>query len=979
MSRLTLLLGALLLCVVPAEARREPRICGTHELKARQEHRLHATSLRSGIKRQRATTAAVVRPDIGDVAVIDDSDGVISRRNPFTMGQRTLRFAPASQAARSYRFTAGADSFDSTVLAAGRKMTLADDATVLVSLPFPFPFFGKTYNELYVNSDGNVSFGSGDPGVTDRSLGRFLASAPRIAALFTDLDPSRTAGEGGIYTTAGNGTFTITWLQVPEYSDFGTGRRQTFQIRLFASGAIEIAWSDVQIAEAVVGLSTGALQSELTLVSFGTTVSGEYSGTLAEFFTSSETVDIFAAAQRFYRNHEDSYDYLVFFNNLGIQADPGSAVAYEVTVRNDRSGFGDRQTNVGSEAGSGRRLQALINMGTFDDYPGDPDGQVALRLPSPDTPKTVMAHEAGHLFLAYASVRDDEGPTEFPMVGHQGAHWSLTFNSEASLLEGERIRDNGAGANPRFTTVAAVEGFSPLDQYLMGFRAAEEVPDTFYVAAASSTAPRYLPQVGVGFNGQRRDVRIADVIAEVGRRVPDYTVSQRRFRFAFVLITGSGREVPAEDLARMERYRQAFEQFYSRAASGRAVADASLKRALAVSAWPATGVAAGASGVPVRIETEAPVSTNLTLLVRNSAGVAEASAVSVTIPAGQSVTTFTLRGVRAGAETIVVEPADPRYETGEFKGGVTDGPARVLQVVSGNGQAAIGGVVLRDAIRVRLTDANGLPYPGVEMSASVAGGGSVDAASRITDPAGYAEFRWTPGTQGAQVLSISAPGIPAPAVVTALSRPAVSAGGVVNAASFTAGVVPGGIATVFGASLGSEVNSTQVLVNGLAAQVFYASTGQINFLVPQNVVPGSTAELVIANVAGRSEIVRAPVQEVQPGIFFDPPTGYGAITLAGTGQVTQVLPARRGEVVEIYATGLGGTSATSGGLQATRVMPTVTIGGSTAEVLFSGLAPGFPGLYQVNARIPAGIGTGTQVVTMTAGGQRSNDVRIEVR
>ena len=70
------------------------------------------------------------------------------------------------------------------------------------------------------------------------------------------------------------------------------------------------------------------------------------------------------------------------------------------------------------------------------------------------------------------------------MLGYQSAHWNFLFNSEASLLEGNRIQDNGAGVSPRFQTTATVEGYSPLDQYLMGFRSAQDVPPTFYVANA---------------------------------------------------------------------------------------------------------------------------------------------------------------------------------------------------------------------------------------------------------------------------------------------------------------------------------------------------------------------------------------------------------------------------------------------------------------------------------------------------------------
>jgi uncharacterized protein (TIGR03437 family) len=49
-------------------------------------------------------------------------------------------------------------------------------------------------------------------------------------------------------------------------------------------------------------------------------------------------------------------------------------------------------------------------------------------------------------------------------------------------------------------------------------------------------------------------------------------------------------------------------------------------------------------------------------------------------------------------------------------------------------------------------------------------------------------------------------------------------------------------------------------------------------------------------------------------------------------------------------------------------MPTITIGGQLATVGFSGLAPGFADLYQVNATVPTGIGTGAQTVTCSIGG-----------
>ena len=97
-------------------------------------------------------------------------------------------------------------------------------------------------------------------------------------------------------------------------------------------------------------------------------------------------------------------------------------------------------------------------------------------------------------------------------------------------------------------------------------------------------------------------------------------------------------------------------------------------------------------------------------------------------------------------------------------------------------------------------------------------------------------------------------------------------------------------------------------------------------------------------------------------------------------------PTAAGTVVSIYATGLGPTDPpivagqAPATLSTTLIRPVVTIGGAPAEVLFSGLAPGFTGLYQINARIPAGTQPGSAVpVSLSVGGAASNTVTIAVQ
>jgi uncharacterized protein (TIGR03437 family) len=852
---------------------------------------------------------------------------------------------------------------------------------------------------VFVNSDGNLTFGKGDADITDRSLGRMVAGPPRIAPLFTDLDPTSATAPNGIRVLSDSSRLVVTWSSVPVWDSFGGGTPQTFQVQIFPDGRIAFIYSGAGsgVTDSVVGIAPGGMRGSTSIISFTDPTSSEFSAAIAERFTDARTVDIATLAQKFYATHDDAYDYLVIYNSVGVAAASG-AVAYEVTTRNNRSGYGDDVLDIGTEFGSPRRLQAVMNMGPLYQYLGKdsqplaPDGIVSARGPTGDTPVTVLGHEAGHLFLAFASVPDPNDPHATPMLGRDGVHWAFTFNSEASLLEGNRIQDNGAGASPRFKTTATVEGYSPLDQYLMGFRepTPSEVPPTFAVlnSGQSSSAP---PKVGVGFNGDRLDISIDDVIAAEGRRTPDSTVAQRHFRFAFVLIVPPGTK-PTTEVAQVDAYRTAFEQFYPKAASNRAFADTSLRRGLQLSAAPASGVVAGSNATATIALNEA-ATTPVTIFLEPASGSTGSIAVpqSVTIPAGASEASFDIGGITPGVVELTARPRDSSYETANARIQILGSNAALqLSVVSGDNQGAAPGTPLAEPIVLRVTDVNRLPYPGVRVAASVSNG-SLDAPAAITDQDGNATFRWTPGAGGPYELSASIDGVPTAAVaVRASSPPAVSANGVVNAASYSPGITPGSIATIFGSNLaaGSTAQATalplpyrlaniQVMVNGSAAQLYYASDGQVNFLAPAP-MNGDTAEIVIRTSAGTSTAYHATVLPTAPGIFFDSGTGNGAILIAGTAQTTLDRPAAAGDVIEIYCTGLGPTIS-SDGYDVTTTTPQVRIGGIAASVQFSGRAPGYPGLYQINAAVPSGLPSGVQPLSVEMNGASSNDVKVQLQ
>jgi uncharacterized protein (TIGR03437 family) len=111
---------------------------------------------------------------------------------------------------------------------------------------------------------------------------------------------------------------------------------------------------------------------------------------------------------------------------------------------------------------------------------------------------------------------------------------------------------------------------------------------------------------------------------------------------------------------------------------------------------------------------------------------------------------------------------------------------------------------------------------------------------------------------------------------------------------------------------------------------------------------------------------------VQPGIFS------GAVVHAGTTVSALTTPVHAGDYIEIYGTGLGPTRI-SGSLSLTTLQPTVYIGATPVSAAFSGLAPGFVGLYQVDVQIPAGLPLGTLPLAITSGSTYSNTVNIAVQ
>ena len=151
---------------------------------------------------------------------------------------------------------------------------------------------------------------------------------------------------------------------------------------------------------------------------------------------------------------------------------------------------------------------------------------------------TVIGQEFGHRWFASLGFRDHTSRPSRALLGRDSAHWSFFFDSDGSVLEGNDIVDCGNG---KFRTAAAVERYSLLDQYAMGLVHQTQVPPFYYVENPTNVVPQRTatsaPQVGVSFDGTRREVRMEDVITVMGPRVPSAADSPRVYRQAFVYVT----------------------------------------------------------------------------------------------------------------------------------------------------------------------------------------------------------------------------------------------------------------------------------------------------------------------------------------------------------------------------------------------------------------------------------------------------------
>jgi uncharacterized protein (TIGR03437 family) len=236
------------------------------------------------------------------------------------------------------------------------------------------------------------------------------------------------------------------------------------------------------------------------------------------------------------------------------------------------------------------------------------------------------------------------------------------------------------------------------------------------------------------------------------------------------------------------------------------------------------------------------------------------------------------------------------------------------------------------------------------------------------------------------------------AIAEVTTRPIVPAAALVSAASGRGPLAPGSLVSIYGQwlaaatcsatalPLSASLGGASVLVGGKPLPLVYVSAAQINAQLPAD-VPAGRASASVTCGGLLSDSIDFDVVASAPALF-QVGQNRGAILNQDYSLNTADKPAARGSAVIIYATGQGqvtpavtdGEPAGADPLSVTPTNPTVTIGGVAAPVLFSGLAPGFVGLWQVNATVPATAPTGSSVpVRLTMGSVASSEVTMAVR
>ncbi len=273
-----------------------------------------------------------------------------------------------------------------------------------------------------------------------------------------------------------------------------------------------------------------------------------------------------------------------------------------------------------------------------------------------------------------------------------------------------------------------------------------------------------------------------------------------------------------------------------------------------------------------------------------------------------------------------------------------------------------------------------------------------DSNARARDQLpGYTEFS-VPTIADGKVFAATESGV----AIYGESTPELpSIAAVANAASYSVDAIsPGSLISLFGSNMSGSnlapisgsasaiplpmsIEDTSVTINGVPAPLLYVSPKQINVQTPWE-IPSGSATVVVRTRGALSAPVKITVQRAAPGLF----TGGGgnAAALNADGSLNSAeKPATAGSVISVFFTGQGpvttavddGAPAPTGVADAATSTMSATIGGAQAQIKFAGLAPLYPGVAQMNLKVPA-LGSDVYPLIVTIGGKSSNAAQLAI-
>jgi uncharacterized protein (TIGR03437 family) len=238
------------------------------------------------------------------------------------------------------------------------------------------------------------------------------------------------------------------------------------------------------------------------------------------------------------------------------------------------------------------------------------------------------------------------------------------------------------------------------------------------------------------------------------------------------------------------------------------------------------------------------------------------------------------------------------------------------------------------------------------------------------------------------------------------AAPSYSTAGIVHIGNYAGGpFAPSSILAVFGTNLARssqslvaadikggrlplELNYTRVYVDNLAVPLFFVSETQVNFMLPARVEFKQVVVRVVREGQSGPEI-SIPIVDAAPALFVTA-AGYAIATHGDNSLVAPETPARAGEEIVIWATGLGRTSKSpetgeippyaSGIINPTAL--NVTLGALTLEpalIKYAGLTPGSAGLYQINLVVPPNSGVDPEIRVAIDGQSSPASLKLAVR